>query len=391
MWITLSAYSLTSPITGYRIERGAKAGQLGKPQLVTADTGRVKYKPPAGTGPGRDSFSYEVQSVAGVSAPAEVHITITDKDPVLVAANDLEFSQVLVGGSVRRTLVLQNMGGSLAEGTVKTPEGWTVEGNADYRLGAGEKQTFTVIFKPSEERVYTGDIEYTGNLERATDLNGEGVGPVAVTSGTVELRGAGMVRMGTIHIENRSGAVEALQVAAGPLLDATLTVTVPANGEADLVVRARGDGEIHGSVTLEGDGVKRQVPVHAAAETVPRRSPVAIVPVKSPERAPVRPATPVERVRELNAAAPTVAAANAGESTANLPLPGPEETDGSPSATSVWSLAVGRVTETEALVGCRFKGAPPARAYRSSCRRWESTRTEKSRPNGCPRPMRWCR
>ena len=196
VWITLSAYSLTSPITGYRIERGAKAGQLGKPQLVTADTGRVKYKPPAGTGPGRDSFSYEVQSVAGVSAPAEVHITITDKDPVLVAANDLEFSQVLVGGSVRRTLVLQNMGGSLAEGTVKTPEGWTVEGNADYRLGAGEKHTFTVIFKPSEERVYTGDIEYTGNLERATDLNGEGVGPVAVTPGTVELRGAGMVRIG---------------------------------------------------------------------------------------------------------------------------------------------------------------------------------------------------
>jgi hypothetical protein len=194
--ITLSAYSITSPIIRFRIKREPKGGQLGTPAMATADTAVVRYKPPAGAGPGEDSFWFSVQSEAGVSAPAEVRIKITDKDPVLVAPLDLEFGEVLPGETARRTLELQNIGGGLAEGTVRVPEGWTVEGDGAYRIGAGAKQSFTVDFTPAEQRSYTGDVAYTGSPQRATDLNGQGVAPMAVTSGTVELTQAGAERTG---------------------------------------------------------------------------------------------------------------------------------------------------------------------------------------------------
>jgi hypothetical protein len=370
VWITLSAYSLTSTITGYRIKRPAKAGKLGVIQMMTADTGRVWYKPPAGAGPGRDSFSYEVQSRAGVSAPADVNITITDTDPVLIAPNDIEFGELLRGETARRSLVLQNIGGGLAEGTVRVPEGWTVEGDAAYSLGAGEKQTFTLIFKPTAERLYTGDIEYTGNPERATDLNGEEVAPIAVSSGTVELREAGEMRIGTVHVVNRTGDVRTLKVTAGPGLDADDTVKVPGKGAADILVRVKkGDGEIRDEVTVEGDGFKAVVPVHALS-------------VEAMERMELRPTTIGQETSRAPVAqiqgGPAAAARMAGPVTPVAPVEGadpglpemdllpaaPDESSEPAAGMPVWPLARGTVTERDALVGCNFKGNQPAHTYR---------------------------
>ena len=197
-------------------------------------------------------------------APAEVHITLTDTNPVLITPNDVEFGQLLPGGSARRSLVLQNIGGGLAEGTVQVPDGWTLDGDAAYHIGAGGKQTFTLIFQPSAVGRYTGDVEYSSNPERATDLNGEVVAPIAVTSGTVELREAGEMRIGTIHVENRTDGARTFKVTAGPALDADGAVTAPANGAADILVRAKaGTGEVDDRVTVEGNGFKAEVPVHA--------------------------------------------------------------------------------------------------------------------------------
>ena len=313
VWITLSAYSITSPVTGYRIKRTAKAGQIeGKPELVTADAGRVKYRPPPGVGPGEDSFSYQVQSEDGVSAPAEVHITLTDTNPVLITPNDVEFGQLLPGGSARRSLVLQNIGGGLAEGTVQVPDGWTLDGDAAYHIGAGGKQTFTLIFQPSAVGRYTGDVEYSSNPERATDLNGEVVAPIAVTSGTVELREAGEMRIGTIHVENRTDGARTFKVTAGPALDADGAVTAPANGAADILVRAKaGTGEVDDRVTVEGNGFKAEVPVHAISVEAMERMQLkpAILGATPQETVAAGPAGPAQPARRVASASPVSPAA----------------------------------------------------------------------------------
>jgi len=362
VWITLSAYSITSPIIRYRIRRQPE-GKLGSPQIVTASTAVVKYTPPAGAGPGEDSFVFQVQSVDGVSAPAEVYIRITDKDPLLVAPNDIDFGEVLPGETARRQLVLQNIGGGLAQGTVSVPEGWMVEGDAAYRLGAGAQQSFTLVFKPLEERDYTGDAEYTGEPGRATDLNGKEVAPIAVTPGPVELRQVGTMRVGMIQVQNRTDGERTVHVTAGPHLAANESVEAPAKGMAEIVVRAKPgeEGEIHDhvTVTVDAEGLKADIPVEAVAVLGQGQTPAASLPAETPVSAgavgPIGPTGPIT-------------AAAAPEELPEMTLPPLASDLGTPAEqearTPVSPLEVESLGKDEARVTCNFNSAAPVHSYR---------------------------
>ena len=89
----------------------------------------------------------------------------------------MDFGELVAGETARRKITLENIGGGTAEGSVQAPEGWSVEGAADYKLRGGMKQAFTLVFAPAEQRAYDGEIEYTGNPERATDIKGSEVPP----------------------------------------------------------------------------------------------------------------------------------------------------------------------------------------------------------------------
>jgi hypothetical protein len=368
--ITLSAYSLTSPITRFKIRRTAQAGKLGTPHMVSASTAQVRYEPPAGAGPGEDSFVFAVVSDAGVSAPAEVTINITDTEPLFVAPTDVEFGQVLAGGRVRKTIDLQNLGGGMAEGTVKVPDGWTVEGDPDYHLGAGAKESFTLVFAPPDQRAYTGDIEYTGNHERATDLNGEGVGPLAVITGTVELTQAGSLRSGTIHILNRTAQALPVKLTPGESVHVASSATVPGNGAVDIPVQAGLAGGIDDTVTVEGTGLKMAVTVHAdgnAPPPMPDMAAAHAVSTPPPAGQPPaqRPASPTEMTQVANT---TQAPLTAMDDSSLPPLTLPPADSGDqyvgPEPFQMASLQIGSVGRKEAEVGCDFKGQAQARSYR---------------------------
>jgi hypothetical protein len=358
VWITLTAYSLTSPIIRFRIWRKPKEGKIGTPQLVAADSARVKYTPPAGAGPGEDNFAFEVQSQAGVSAPGDVRIHITDKDPVLVAPLDLDFGEVLRGETARRLLVLQNIGGGLAEGDVRVPDGWTLEGNSAYSIGAGGTQSFTLDFKPAGQRDYTGDVQYTGSPGRATDVEGREVGPIAVTTGTVQLMDGGNMRLGTLELRNRTDVARTVRITPGPDLNADASVEVPAKGVVDIAVRAKpGElGAIADQVTLEGDDLKAVVPVYAAATQVEmvhpspaaKSSPASSLP-------PVKPALAAASAMAAPAPVATSIAPMVAEADQSVP---PEK--GIP----VQALAIQKVEEHRAVVACNFKTGVPVTAYR---------------------------
>jgi hypothetical protein len=364
VWITLSAYSITSPIIRYRIRRRPQAGKLGIPQLVTADTGRVKYTPPQGYGPGEDSFSYQIQSEGGVSAAAEVQIKITDTDPKLITPADLDFGQVIPGESARRVLVVQNIGGGLAEGAVRVPDPWSVEGDPAYRLTAGAKQSFTIVFKPAEQRDYTGDVEYTSDLDRATDLSGKEVAPVAVAPGPVELLPAGGVRMGTIHLENRTDKPRTLRVTPGPSLKSDATVDVPPNGVAEILVQTLPgqNGDIRDVVTVEAADMKTEVTVHAAL-VQPTQRPQSAPSSKSPADTPPRTPPVVASVAPIQPFAP---APEAPMPDTALPPVSSDFENSAPSSsiTTVAGLGLVVVAPDAVRLQCNFKGVAAGRSYR---------------------------
>ncbi|MGA3171658.1 MAG: hypothetical protein ABSE62_11675 [Chthoniobacteraceae bacterium] len=351
VWITLSAFSLTSPIIRYRIRRHPE-GKLGTPVIQTESTATVKYTPPAGAGPGDDDFSYQIQSEGGVSVAADVRINITDKDPLLTAPNEIDFGQVLPGRSVQRQLVIQNIGGGLAQGDVVAPDPWTVQGSAGYKLGAGEKQTFTLVFAPTEARQYTGDIQYTGELQRATDLDGVGMAPAAVSQEPVELTGS--TRSGVVEIENRMDGARTFKVTVGPQLEADASLDVPGKSTAQLLVRAKPNelGAINDHVIVAGDGVSADIPIYAAAEEMgtpaPAGTPIAPAQIAAAPAGNDRPAfTPVATEMAL----PPVAM----DSGAPVePEPGMR----------IQILNIRSVGEREAQVVCNFAGTASVQTYR---------------------------
>ncbi len=363
VWITLSAYSLTSPIIRFRIRQQPRDGKLGTPRLAAASTAIVLYTPPPGAGPGDDDFYYQVQSQAGVSAPAEVHIKLTDTDPVLIAPLELDFGDVLRSGSSRRVLEVQNIGGGLAEGTLRVPDGWTVDGDPDYSLLAGAKQSFTLVFQPVEERVYTGDITYTGSPGRATDVKGAEVPSIAVAPGPLVLREQGALRTGTIGLANRTDGPLTVRLTPGPQLDTDAIAVVPAKGVAAISVRAKAGvyGAIRDSVTLEGDDLKASIPVYAAAEAeiVPSTEPSAVS--DAPMVTPGRVATTAPRP-----AAPVLpqAPADAGLVPITMPLLDPGDSGVAEPRIAVTPLEVGSAGEHAASVSSDFKGAAPVQAWR---------------------------
>jgi hypothetical protein len=236
-----------------------------------------------------------------------VTIWITDKDPILIAPDEIDFGQVLPGAASKRPLTIQNIGGGMAEGEIRVPDGWAVEGDPRYHMAGGEKQTFTIVFRPAGERNYTGDIEYTGDLQRATDLDGTGVAPFAVTPGFVELKQEGDMRVATVEIDNRTTQAGAFRLTASPGLETDETAQVPAQGRAEIVVRANGSqaGDIRGRVTVQGEGIDVVVQVHAAAMPAESVAAATALPVATPlaQRSAPEPAVarvPPEPAQELN-------------------------------------------------------------------------------------------
>jgi hypothetical protein len=361
VWIPLSAYAVNEPIMRYKIRRMPK-GHIGVPQILTADTARVIYEAPEGVGPGEDSFTYQIQSAAGVSAPAEVFIKITDRDPQLIAPGEIDFGQALPGGSAQRELVVQNIGGGVAEGKIVVPDPWTVEGDAAYKLRAGEKQTFKLRFTPTAPRQYTGDVEYTSDLQAATDLAGQGLAPIVIDAGPVELRQEGPFRLGTIQIENQTGGARTFRVMAGPQVEADATVDAPANGVAEIAVRVKPGiaGAIRDHVTVQGEGVNQDIAVYAAAMAAPTADAVAVAPAQSPAPTRMQPAAVIGNPAPSAVVAQNAPAFDEQDEDSEQGDNGSGDSAGLP----IWPVAIGKVEEHEAWVGSDFKGASGVQTYR---------------------------
>ena len=162
-------------------------------RYLTRNTAEVTYEHNPDSGPGVDEFSYRVHaSDLEMSAPARVAITIHEYPPQLsVSPAELDFGAVDSGQSARAQVSVRNDGGGLAVGRLDLPEPWVVEGDATYRLPAGQKQTFRVVFQPVNGRSFSETVrvgDFNGGNQHFASLHLIGTG----LGGPVEKQFAGI-------------------------------------------------------------------------------------------------------------------------------------------------------------------------------------------------------
>jgi hypothetical protein len=242
--ITLRIYGRASQQTQFRIKTQPELGKLSDLRATSPGSAVVTYTHSGKAAPLHDHFTFVAQTSAGVSAPADVDITIEDDAPILAVPDEIDFGSVKPGVSVTRQITIENRGGSVVEGTVGSPDGWQVSEPIKYHLDHGEKQNFTITFTPKEEQIYRGELSYSSSPDRVTSLRGEGAPPVAIKPATVELRmqPGSTARSGMVTIENHTGSAEKATVEAGEQIGLSQTeFEVPANGKVALTVGAAPD------------------------------------------------------------------------------------------------------------------------------------------------------
>jgi hypothetical protein len=139
-----------------------------------------------------------------------------EKPSLLVATEEADFGRVLLGEKARRSIEIANLGGGVIEGRMMTKGDFVVEGDASYRLKAGEKKLVKVDFVPSALGKTTNAIIYSSHPDRQTTLVAEGAGPIRVAPKDLKIwadlkEGS---RKGSLSVENQSAQAQTVQVLA---------------------------------------------------------------------------------------------------------------------------------------------------------------------------------
>lgn len=190
-----------------------------------------------------DRFAYAVRSSSGVSAPGT--ITIRFVEPVVAAAKlkaptELEFPPVLPGQRSTVELELANEGGGMIEGEVSVPEPWSIEGLRIFRLAAGQRATFKVVFTPLHPGVRTGELIISGTTRKIIPLNASADVRLVATPALLKLgaQPGSQTRMGVLKIANHSDEDASVEVETSARLITDRIIKVPAHGTSTMPVFA---------------------------------------------------------------------------------------------------------------------------------------------------------
>ena len=273
--IILHIYGNSSDPVRFRLKSKPMAGTITEPESLTDETAVVVYHHSGAASPLRDHFAYAAQTRAGVSAQADVDIAIHDEPPQLMVPDEVRFGRVFPGEKSERTITIENRGGGLVEGDLEMPSGWRVAGSGEYHLDRGEKQQFTLVFAPEDEREYHGELHFTGDPQHhATMLHGSGVERFAARPSALELKAdnASANRSADLDIENRTDEPQSATVEAnGKLRVSQQQIELPANGSAKISVSSDEVSAIDEKLTIRVADAQKQTQL--AQFAVPVRAP----------------------------------------------------------------------------------------------------------------------
>lgn len=265
--ITLRVYERPPGTVQYQIRSKPDWGKLTAPKAAGRDAATVTYEPPADLTVKSDKFLYASRTPAGVSAPAEVSITITDEPARLVIPDELTFEPLRAGQTASQRITIKNEGGSVAEGEVQVDAPWKIREHRGYSLEHGQEREFTVIFAPTEGGKFKREIRYTSHRARITTLIGEAIFPLSFTPKKLELTREPnqTARSGAVEVRNETDEAHTLQVRASTRWKVPATIDVPANSSAPFILSLPHDDlePVKESVKLSGAGLELELPVEA--------------------------------------------------------------------------------------------------------------------------------
>ena len=266
--IALRIYGRKNEALNYLIRTPPKYGRLTEPRAVEREVSAVTYTPPADLAITRDRFSYAVQSRAGVSAAVDVVLTIVDLPPDLALPGGLDFAPMLAGASAAKAVEISNRGGGIAEGRAEVEVPWKIEGSPKYRLGAGARAVFKIVFAPEKGGVFESAVRFTSQPESSVRLRGEAVEAISASPVSVVLQNAAgdPVRAGAFELSNQTGEERRVTLTGGARLQVPAELAVPAHGKVSVPVRTAADDvkALEAEVRVEAAGLTVRVPVRAA-------------------------------------------------------------------------------------------------------------------------------
>ncbi|MCE9611595.1 MAG: hypothetical protein K8R23_15465 [Chthoniobacter sp.] len=245
-------------------------GRLTEPRALNREIGVVTYTPPANPIIMRDRFLYAVQTSVGVSASAEVAITILDSPPELALPEALNFSLLPVGSVVTKQLELVNRGGGIAEGKVVIGTPWKIDGPAGYRLTSGARMIFKIAFAPEAPGIFDTLMRFTSQPEASVTVHGEAIAALTAIPAKIALQQGDVgdpVRAGSFELTNATDTERRVELTGGVRLQIPRNLTVPAQGavKVSALTAANDVASLDDEIRVEARGFAVVVPVRAAA------------------------------------------------------------------------------------------------------------------------------
>ena len=267
--ILLRIFGRKNEALKYLIRTPPQHGRLTAPRVVEMEVSSVTYTPPADLAIVRDRFTYAVRNSAGVSAAVDVVISIVDLPPEITVPEVLNFPPVLFGATSTQTLEIANRGGGIAEGRVTVDAPWKIDGSANYRLAAGARAVFKVIFEPKEPGIFDTVMRFSSQPETTLPVHAEAQAALTATPANVVLQHAAgdPVRAGTFDLANHTDAELRVTLTGGDRLTVPPELTVPPRGTVQVAVQTAGKdvAPLESEVSVQSAGRTLRVPVRAVA------------------------------------------------------------------------------------------------------------------------------
>jgi hypothetical protein len=279
----------------FLIRTAPKYGRLGEIRFTSRKTAVITYHHDEKAAAGYDSFTYAVQAVdSAVSAPATVHLAISEEPAALAVVHTLDFGRLWVGESREEEISIRNTGGGSLAGRLIVSEPWRILGSPEYRLARREEKKVRILFTPTDAGEFAARLVFSHDSRSSVTLSGGAADPLEFEPAReVELSAApGQTqRTGTLTIRNLTSTDRVVEVSAPEAIEVPEEVSVPAKGEAavDLRTRAGFLGGLEDRIDLQSDGYQRSLPLRVFAvppllTAEPATLDFGVLPVKSPSR-----------------------------------------------------------------------------------------------------------
>jgi len=269
--IPLRAIGRTPGQLRFIIRTQPKHGKLGPVQIIDRKNAVVTYIHDEKSSATADSFTFAVQGPdSPVSAPGVISLTISEEPPAFSVVREANFGTVTLGNTKSEEIILQNTGGGVLTGRLSVPPPWRIAGNDMYRLGRKEEQKVRIVFAPSDNEEFNGQLRFSHDIKAYVTLTGTGFAPLAFDPAK-ELVFASSSdpaqRTAALTLQNRTDAARSVEVEYPENVSGPEQILLKPKDEKNIVLQIAPTffGSMESAITVESEGYRVSLPLKAFA------------------------------------------------------------------------------------------------------------------------------